>query len=188
MLLFATGNKHKFAEVSKVLAEYGIELKQANPEMRELKSIDPKKIALGKARQAFAQLRQPVIAEDTGIWFTACRNFPGTQPKSVFESLGFEGLLSRIKGKSRKAFFLCTICFFDGSQHKFFEGRLEGRISTKIIKPKADRMPYEKIFIPICSKKALVEMAREEKNAISHRGIAARKLGEWLMEKNAPFA
>ena len=88
-----------------------------------------------------------------------------------------------LTGKDRKAYFLCTICFFDGSQHKFFEGKLEGKITTKVIKPNADRMPYEKIFIPKGSKKAIVEMARTEKNKISHRAEAEKKLGEWIKEK-----
>ena len=51
-----------------------------------------------------------------------------------------------------------------------------------MIKPTADRMPYEKIFIPNGFKKAVVEMTQAEKNAISHRAKATKKLGEWLKE------
>ncbi len=182
MLYFATGNKHKVKEVSEVLAELGLEIEHANPKIEEIDSTNAKKIVLDKAKQAFEKLRNPVIAEDTGIWFKAYKDFPGTQPKRMFECLGHEGLLKLLKGKDRNAFFLSTICFFDGSQHKFFEGKLEGKITSKVIKPNADRMPYEKIFIPNGCKKAVVEMTPAEKNAISHRGIATKKLGEWLKE------
>ena len=182
MLYFATGNKHKVKEVSAVLAEYGLEIEHSNPKIEEIDSTSPKKVALDKAKQAFEKLRNPVITEDTGIWFKAYKDFPGTLPKRMFECLGHEGLLKLLKGKDRNAYFLCTICFFDGSQHKFFEGKLEGKITSKVIKPTADRMPYEKIFIPNGFKKAVVEMTPAEKNAISHRAEATKKLGEWLKE------
>ena len=182
MLYFATGNKHKVKEVSNLLAELGLEIEHANPKIEEIDSTNPKKIALDKAKQAFEKLRNPVITEDTGIWFKAYKDFPGTLPKRMFDCLGHEGLLKLLKGKDRNAYFLCTICFFDGSQHKFFEGKLEGKITSKVIKPTADRMPYEKIFIPNGFKKAVVEMTPAEKNAISHRAEATKKLGEWLKE------
>ena len=184
MLYFATGNKYKVKEVSSVLAEYGLEIEHSNPKIEEIDSTSPKKVVLDKAKQAFEQLRNPVITEDTGIWFKAYKGFPGTQPKRMFECLGHEGLLKLLKGKDRNAYFLCTICFFDGSQHKFFEGKLEGKITAKVIKPKADRMPYEKIFTPKGFKKAVVEMTQTEKNKISHRAEATRKLGAWLKEKS----
>ncbi len=183
MLYFATGNSHKVEEVSEVLKEYGLEIDHANPKIEEIDSTSPKKIALDKAKQAFEQLRTSVITEDTGVWFKAYKNFPGTQPKRMFESLGLEGLLKLLKGKDRNAFFLCTICFFDGSEHKFFEGKLEGKITSKVIKPNANRMPYEKIFIPNGYKKAIVEMTKAEKNKISHRAKATHKLGDWIKEK-----
>ncbi len=183
MLLFATGNRHKFEEVSAVLAKYGVELEQKKLDFQELSSSSQKKIVLDKAKQAFAKFKRPLIAEDTGIYFEAYKGFPGTMPKRAFESLGYEGLLALLKGRERNACFLCTICFFDGEKHHFFEGKLEGKIASKVIKPSANVMPYERIFIPKGSKNALVEMSRHEKNSISHRGKAARALGEWFKEK-----
>jgi XTP/dITP diphosphohydrolase len=184
-LLFVTGNRHKFQQIAEVLAEYGIALKQHSTELEEIDSSDQKKIALHKAKQAFALLRQPLIVEDTGIWFKAFKNFPGTKPKRVFEQLGFEGLLKKLEGKNRQAFFLCTICFIESEKKfHFFEGKLEGAISKKVIAPEADAMPYAKIFIPKGHEIALSEMTLQEKNAISHRGIAAKKLAEWINSKS----
>ncbi len=184
MLLFATGNKHKAQEIGAILSEYGIELEQSKMELQEISSKDARDIALFKAKQAFDELRQPLIAEDTGFYFKAFRDFPGTMPKRVFEAIGYEGLLKLLEGKKRGAYAVCTICFMEDFQtYEFFEGRLEGRITERVIKPKADVMPYERIFIPKGYEKALVEMSRKEKNSISHRAVAARKLGEWIKEK-----
>jgi len=86
MLYFATGNKHKVKEVSNILAELGLEIEHANPKIEEIDSLNPKKIALDKAKQAFEQLKNPVITEDTGIWFKAYKNFPGTLPKRMLNA------------------------------------------------------------------------------------------------------
>jgi len=183
VLVFATGNKHKVEEVSAVLSEYGIGVEQKKIDFQELNSSNQKAIALDKAKQAFSELKRPLIAEDTGIYFKAYKEFPGTQPKRMFQSIGYDGFFRLLKGKNRAAYFLCTICFFDGKNHWFFEGNLEGKITEKVIKPKANVMPYERIFIPKGSKKVLAEMTRGEKNDISHRGLATKKLGHWLKEK-----
>lgn len=183
MLYFVTGNNHKFQEVSSVLAGYGIELKQHPMNLLEPESGKPREVALHKAEQAFAKLRQPVIVEDTCIYFKAYKDFPGTLPKKMFLSLGYDGFFRLLKGKSRAAFCLCTICFKDNEDHYFFDGKLEGKITEKVVKPKANVMPYERIFVPKGSNKVVAELSRKEKNSISHRGIAARKLGEWLKEK-----
>ena len=183
-LIFVTGNRHKFEHIAEVLAGYGIALKQHGIELEETDSSSQKKIALHKAKQAFALLRQPLIVEDTGIWFRAFKNFPGTKPKRAFEQLGFEGLFKKLQGKKRSAFFLTTVCFIESEKNfHFFEGKLEGEITKKVIAPEADAMPYAKIFIPKGHEKTLSEMTLHEKNASSHRGIAARKLAEWIRSK-----
>lgn len=184
-LIFATENKHKFEEIAAIFEEYDISLQQHKMELQEISSSSAREIALYKARQAFQELKQPLIVEDSAVYFTAFKDFPGTMPKRVYLSIGFPGLLKLLEGKKREACFLSTICFIESHDtYKFFEGKWEGRIIKKVIKPKADRMPYEKIFLPKGSKKAVVEMSREEKNDISHRAAAARALSEWLKERS----
>lgn len=184
-LTFVTSNEHKFEEISTILKEeFDIELVRKEMDFVEFSNQSLKEIALQKARQAFEHFRIPLIVEDTGFFFAAYKNFPGTEPKRAFEALGFEGLLKLLKGKSRQAYSEAVICFFEGeNSHKLFDGKFEGKIATKVVKPNAKVMPYEKIFIPKGEKRALAEMSREEKNAISHRGIATRKLGKWLKER-----
>ena len=104
MLLFATGNNGKFEQVSRVLKEYGIELEQKAVDLNEPETDNLKEVALSKARKAFHELRQPLIAEDTGFYLEAYKGFPGANSKWVFNKIGFEGFSKLLSGKPKKAF------------------------------------------------------------------------------------
>ena len=128
---------------------------------------------------------QPLIAEDTGFFMEAYKGFPGTNPKWVVERIGLEGILKLASGKSRKGCFQTVICFIESPEsYRFFEGKMHGKLSKKIINPNADTMPYNKIFTPDGDKRVLAEMSEKEKLSFLQRTIATRKLGKWLKEKS----
>lgn len=184
MLVFVTGNKGKFEQLSHVLAEYGVEIEQKAMDLDEPNRPDLKDIALAKAKQAFRELGRPVIVEDTGFFLEAYKGFPGTRPKWVFQKLGFEGFLKLLSGKSKKCYFHTVICFMDGlDNYRFFEGKWTGKVSTKVSKKKSPSLPYSQFFIGEGEKLPSVEMSPEDKLKKSQRGVAAHKLGEWLKEK-----
>ncbi len=183
-LSIATTNKHKVEEISKILSEYGIALGQKNVAMIEPDSGTLEEIAKSKAEQAFAKLKKPVIAEDTGVYFDAYNYFPGVLAKRVYEGIGFDGLLALIKKvPDWRAHFEPAICYFDGKRSRVFSGRLNGSLLIKTVSVGKDRLPYEKLFVPDGYKTALVDLPLEGKNKISHRAQAARKLGEWLSQR-----
>ncbi len=184
MLYFATGNKGKFGQVVEVLVEYGVELEQKLVDFEEPDCEDLKEIALAKARQAFQQLKQPLIVEDTGFFLEAHPGFPGPHTKWVFEKIGFEGFLKLLSGKSKKGFFKTIICFINGKDSfKFFEGKWHGRISSKISKKSSKTLPYSQFFIGKGEKMPSIEMSASEKAKKSQRGIATHALGKWLKEQ-----
>jgi len=182
-LFFATGNKHKVNEVQLLLGKK-LEIKQKNLKINEPKLNSIQKIAESKAKQAFKKIGKALIAEDTGIYFTALKNFPGTEPKRQFEELGFEGILKKLKGKKRNAFFITVICFTDGKTTKTFIGKLKGRITEKVFLEKKDVLAYEKIFVPQGKKKVLAFFSRKNKNRFSHRAKATKKLKKFLESIN----
>jgi len=167
--------------MKKILKEYSITLKQKKIHLFEPDLKNQEAVAKEKARQAYQKVKKPVIAEDTGVYFEAYNNFPGMLAKRVYLGIGFSGLMALIKkAKNKKAYFLTIVCYYDGKKFKTFEGKLKGKLLDKTVSLEKDRLPYEKLFIPNGSKKALVDIPIEEKNKISHRAIATKKLGKWL--------
>ncbi|MFC1598743.1 RdgB/HAM1 family non-canonical purine NTP pyrophosphatase [Patescibacteria group bacterium] len=178
---FITTNKHKVEEMQAILQDFDIELIQKAMEYPEDKEADMESVAKKAAKDLADELNEPVIVEDTGIFFEACNNFPGAQPKFVVNGIGLEGILRLLKEEKRGAYFHSVIGYCEpGQEPVIFEGKLNGKITEEIINRNAGQMPYTKIFIPEGQAKTIVEMSLKEKNKISHRGKATRKLGEYL--------
>jgi len=183
MLYFVSTNKGKFEIIQKVLQQYGIELTQKPIELDEPESDNLKEVALGKARQAFEKLRQPLIVEDTGFFLEAYKGFPAQHTKWAFKKIGFDGFFKLLSGKSRNAFFQTVICFIDNDGYQLFEGKWEGKVSKKVSEKESPTLPFAKVFIPEGEKKTAIELSMEKRVNQSQRGIAAHALGKWLKEK-----
>ncbi|MCK5539170.1 MAG: hypothetical protein KAI79_20275 [Bacteroidales bacterium] len=180
-LTIVTTNKHKFEEMSAVLFDFDIELKQLIKEYPEDKELEMREIALVAAKNLANELNEEVIVEDTGLYFEAYNNFPGAQPKFVYNSLGFKGIFKLLEGEDRKARFKTVIgCCKPGEEAVAFEGEMKGEISDKVFSEEKSAMPYDYIFIPDGYNRAIVDMSLEEKNSFSQRGKATRLLGEYL--------
>src|SRR3989338_1739465 len=89
-ILFASGNRHKADEAKKIFSLYGIRIKWAKISLLEPDFESLREISEHKALDAFRKLDKPAIVEDTGIYFSAYKNFPGQYAKRMFLSLGFE--------------------------------------------------------------------------------------------------
>ncbi|MCX6706880.1 MAG: non-canonical purine NTP pyrophosphatase [Candidatus Woesearchaeota archaeon] len=182
-LAFVTTNKHKFEEVRDVLSEFGIETEWINEESLETEGeIDV--VAKQKAKHACSRFDKTLVVEDTGLFFEAYNNFPGPNPKFVFNSIGYDGIMRLLKGKSRKAHFRTVAAYcIPGKGPKLFDGIMKGEITEKVFNPKKDAMPYDRIFIPEEYDKTISDMTLKEKNTFSQRAKAFRKLGEYLAKK-----
>ena len=182
-IIFVSGNLHKYNELCAILGKE-VRLKMMTFPIEEPDLANLEAVARRKAEQAFAKVRKPVIVEDTGVYFGAYKNFPGGLAKRVYEGIGFDGLIALIKNaKSKKAYFKTAICYKDAKIEKVFSGIMKGRLIEKVVQEEADRLPYEKLFIPEGYKIAVAEMPLKEKHLISHRAIAAGRLGKWLRKK-----
>lgn len=180
---FVTTNRHKFLEVKKILSEFGIGAEQVDEELPEPDgTIDF--VAKHKARHAADKLGKPVVVEDTGLFFESYTNFPGPNPKFVFESIGYDGIMRLLKGLSRKAYFRTAAAYCEpGKEPMLFDGIMKGEITEKVFNPGRDAMPYDRIFIPEGHDRTISDMTLEEKNRLSQRAMAFRKLGEFLSKK-----
>ncbi len=129
----------------------------------------------------------PVLAEDSGLEIDALGGAPGvysarfsgarsTDDKNIRKVLR---LLLGIPPRLRRARFVCTLVLSDGGRIiKEFRGEVRGRIA---VGPKGDRgFGYDPIFYYHPLRKTFGELGAEEKNAVSHRGRALRKLKAFL--------
>ncbi|MEF9427614.1 MAG: hypothetical protein L0956_10815 [Candidatus Mariimomonas ferrooxydans] len=105
--------------------------------------------------------------------------------ESADDRANFEKLLNemrKVPGKNRNARFVCCIemAFPDGDV-KTFSGYVNGRIGTE---PKGKNgFGYDPIFYPENSNRTFAEINDNEKNSLSHRGMALREFQEYLKQR-----
>lgn len=190
-IYFVTGNKHKVEEAQIALKGSGIKVHLLDAEKIEPDEWTLEEVARNNAKRIANETGKTVIVEDTGVFFEAFDNFPGNKPKRYFEQLGYKGLLGKFyyvddkdnKKKeivNRSAYFKTIIGYCEPHKEPIlFSGELHGRIAKEVKGLDANVLPYERIFV--CNDgRYLYEYQREEKDKFSHRGIAFRKLREFL--------
>ena len=88
-------------------------------------------------------------------------------------------LLRNLEGEAnRRARFRTVISLLIGGEEHLFEGFVEGRIIDH--ESGAEGFGYDPLFVPDGFDRTFAEMTPDEKNAVSHRGRAVRKLAEFL--------
>ena len=143
--------------------------------------------ALIKARWVKERYGYDCFADDTGLMVDALDGAPGVY-SARYAGPGHDSvanmklLLERMAGKdNRNAHFSTVIALvMDGEEH-IFEGRVDGTIARE--PSGCGGFGYDPVFVPENSGLTFSEMTAEEKNAISHRGRATRKLMEFLARK-----
>ena len=178
-LYLVTGNENKYKEASEILSEYGIKLCMANIDKLEIQSPRLEDIALFAARIAFSQLKKPLIVDDSGLFINSLKGFPGPYSSYVYKTIGYEGILKLMSDKdNRRACFKTVAVLVYPPIEKIFVGETCGFITNS---PRGSGgFGFDPIFVPEGSNQTYAEMSIEEKNTISHRGKAFRKLGHWL--------
>ena len=88
-------------------------------------------------------------------------------------------LLCNLEGvANRRARFRTVISLLVGDEEHLFEGVVEGRIVER--ESGAEGFGYDPLFVPDGCDRTFAEMSPDEKNAVSHRGRAVRKLAAFL--------
>jgi len=189
-LIFATQNKNKVEEIQQQLKE-GVSIKSLidlnyTSDLEETQNTLEGN-AWQKARFIYQKFGESCFADDTGLEVSALNYAPGVNSARYAGSTkDFEKntkkVLQELKGKSnRMAQFRTVIALiFDGKEYEF-----EGICKGKIIESKrGDKgFGYDPIFQPMGYEQTFAEMSVEEKNKISHRGIAVRQLIEFLNQR-----
>ncbi len=185
-ILLATHNDHKAEEVRKIMpSQFQLatlnDIQYFTPIIEDGDSF--RENAWIKSRTAFEVSELPTFSDDSGLCVQALDGAPGIHSARYSETGKSEDnikkLLEALKGKAnRNAYFICVICFYDGTLTQFFEGRLNGVILEE--ERGKEGFGYDPIFIPDGYDQTLAEMPSDLKNKISHRTIALGKLVDFL--------
>ncbi|SFM78682.1 XTP/dITP diphosphohydrolase [Algoriella xinjiangensis] len=189
-LIFATHNDHKVKEVAQMLPSY-LTMKSLT-DINFHDEIDEtgktfEENALLKAKTIFEKTNKNIFADDSGLVIDALDGAPGVY-SARYAGTGKDAdnvtkALKELEGKTnRKAYFISIFCLILNGKEYFFEGKVNGTISTEILGE--DGFGYDPIFIPDGYSKSFAQMTAEEKNNISHRGLAVKKLNYFLTKQN----
>ena len=185
ILYFITSNNHKFKEISKLFEEESLNyhLKQSDIETLEIQSESIQEVALAKLKSVKDKLTSSYFVEDAGFFVDIPLNgFPGVYSSYIMKTIGNEGILRLITDFNHsKAHFKTVIALYfkPHDQTYIFEGEVYGRISKKV--RGAGGFGFDPIFIPNeIPERTFGELTQIEKNKISHRGKAWKKLIEFI--------
>ncbi|MEA2231488.1 MAG: XTP/dITP diphosphohydrolase [Solirubrobacteraceae bacterium] len=180
-LVLATRNAHKAREFATLLAPHEI---VALPDDIELPPEDAQTFAenaLGKARCAAAKTGLAAIADDSGIESAALGGAPGVRSaryagEDATDEQNLDKLLREAPAGSPLAY-VCALAYADqdGAEH-VVEGRCTGTLAAQ---PRGEGgFGYDPAFLPddVADGRTMAELEPEQKDAISHRGRAARAL------------
>ena len=187
-LVFATNNVNKLKEVQEMLPN-SIELLSLK-DIHCFDEIDETATTLEgnarlKASYITAKFGYNCFADDTGLEVESLNMKPGVysarfagEPSNSENNM--QKLLHELNGKeNRKAQFRTAICLnLDGKQF-LFEGICKGEILAE--KQGEKGFGYDPIFQPKGYQQSFATMQRNEKNKISHRGLAVEKLITFLV-------
>ena len=188
VLVFATHNPNKAREVQQMLGD-AYEVKtltdigchEAIPETAETLEGN----ARIKAMHVVEHYGLDCFADDTGLEVDALNGRPGVRTaryagENADAQQNIAKLLEELgSAKHRGAQFRTSICLVRSGVEERVEGVCKGRIAEK--RSGADGFGYDPVFIPEGETRTFAEMSPADKNAISHRGIAIRRMVETLL-------
>ena len=189
-LIFATHNPNKLIEIKSAVNSF---------EVVGLKEIDIQEDiaetgatleenALIKSQYIYQKTGLSCFADDTGLEVDALDGSPG-----VFSARyagdhatakdNMQKLLFELEGqKNRNARFRTVISLIIKGKEYSFEGKVEGEILHQ--KTGIDGFGYDPIFKPTGFDQSFAQMTMKQKNEISHRGVAVKKLIHFLSQRS----
>ena len=187
-IVFATGNPNKLKEIKSAIKSFEIVgLKDLGITEEIPETGDTlKKNALQKAKYVYDKTGLDCFSDDTGLEIEALNLRPGVYSamysgpdcnaennmRKVLEELG--------ETPNRTAQFKTVIALILRGKEYFFKGLVKGEILKE--KTGKDGFGYDPIFRPLGYKESFAEMSIAQKNEISHRGLAVKKLIKFLAE------
>jgi len=200
VVVLATRNAHKLAELRRILAEAELDIELIDiDEAQRRTSVTIDEVAeTGETFEDNARLKSeavsvatglPALADDSGLCVDALNGMPGVLSArwsgTGDDSANLDLVIAQVGAvpeSRRSAQFKCAAAFTCPAQGTTVVlGSLEGHLITE---PRGENgFGYDPIFVPVGETRTTAEMSGAEKDAISHRGRAFRRLALWLADR-----
>ena len=175
-LILVSSNPNKGIEAERIL---GMPVLRVSLSLPEIQAATVEEVTRYKLEVARTKGYSRLIVEDVSLGFDALGNFPGPYVRWLLEAAGGKGLAAiayALNDRAAKAQW--CVGYWDGHDIKTFLGETPGEI---LVEPRGTHhFGWDAWFQPGGGKKTFAEMSADEKDAVSHRGIAYRMLAEHL--------
>ena len=185
-LVLATRNEHKLREFRTLLAPHEVLPLPGEVTLPPETGETFEENALDKARAAARGTGEAAIADDSGIAAAALDGRPGVRSaryagEGASDEENLRKLLDEVPDGDRRVAYVCALAYAtpDGDERVFTE-RCEGELAHE---PRGSGgFGYDPAFVPSAygDGRTMAELGVEEKDAVSHRGLAARSFLDWL--------
>lgn len=188
--VLATHNPNKIREMGAILGQFGVEVVSPKDlgitvDVEETGSTFAENAML-KAKAICELAKLPAIADDSGLCVDALNGAPGVYSARYGglddDVARYRLLLENLRGAGTRAahFHTSVVCCFPNGDVLEAEGDCHGTIAYA---PQGENgFGYDPVFFVPEMRKTFGQLTPEEKNAISHRGVALRAFGEKLKE------
>ncbi len=172
-LFFATHNSYKFQEFHRLFKVMGVNLKHYPISISEVQTFDFEPIIRDKIVKAYAEIRQPVLVDHSGLAMDALNGLPQGLNNQFWHRLQNKVCDIAHNLHNDKAEIIVYLGFCDGRKiHTVFQ-KDPGKMATT---PAAGDFHLDRVFIPDGSVVTLAEMTETERDKVSYRRKAAEKM------------
>lgn len=191
--VFGSLNNKKLLEVQSLCGNYNVTVKNATSFINQMPEETGRTFAENaeiKAKYLGNICKAPILADDSGFCVEALNGDPGVYSARWAEgykdySLAISKIYNRMQNQTNyNASFICVLCLFlpESNTIEYFNGEIKGKLSFSNINKSG--FAYDVIFIPNGHNKTFAEMLPEEKNLMSHRGLAFNLFAKKWLQKN----
>jgi len=186
-LLIASANPKKVRELEAILSPLGVGLVSLSDlgldGQVEEDAATLEGNALKKARYWHKRTGMRTLADDTGLEVDALKGAPGVRSaryagEQSDDRANVARLLQELVGESNRSAHFRTVIALVGEKEHLFEGICRGEI---LAEPRGQEgFGYDPVFRPEGEERSFAELTADEKNRISHRGLALQKVAVFL--------
>ena len=175
---FVTSNPGKFTEVRELLRPAGARVRWSRKVLPEPQADTLQEVVRAKLG-AVSSHRGFTLVEDSGLFLEGLAGFPGVYSAYIYRIWRFAPILELLRKRSRRATFRTVAGLTRGREEWLFEGTCQGHIAPR---PRGSQgFGFDPIFVPDGARRTYAELTAEEKNGVSHRARAMRKVSDFLL-------